>query len=294
MIKRWLSRTGTFFLYLLSLLPFWFLYCLSDLLFVILYYLIGYRRKVVQENLSNAFPEKTAYERHAIERKYYRYLSDLVMETIKMVTISEKEIMRRMKPSNPEVMAEYLARDINIIAVASHYCNWEMAALRFGLSTNKKRLIVYKPLTNAVFNDFFNNVRSRFGSMMISMKQTLRKIAEYKNENIIIVLASDQTPVRDDTNYFMEFLNQPTAVFLGIERLAKMVDGVVAFYKIELVKRGYYKFTFVPLVEEPKKTAPFEITGIHVEYLESMIRERPEYWLWSHRRWKFKPEDMQQ
>lgn len=294
MIKRWLSRTGTFFLYLLSLLPFWLLYCISDVLFVILYYFIGYRRKVVQENLRNAFPEKTAHERHAIERKYYRYLADLAMETIKMITIPEKEVMRRMKPSNPEVMAEYLARDINIIAVASHYCNWEMATLRFGLSTHKKRLIVYKPLTNAVFNDFFNHVRSRFGSMMISMKQTLRKIAEYKNENMIIVLASDQTPVRDETNYFMDFLNQPTAVFLGIERLAKMVDGIVVFYKIELVKRGYYTFTFVPLVEEPKKTAPLEITGVHVKYLESMIRERPEYWLWSHRRWKFKPEDMQQ
>lgn len=293
MIKRWLSRTGTFFLYLLSLFPFWFLYCLSDILFVILYYVIGYRRKVVQDNLSNAFPEKTTNERRDIERKYYRYLADLIMETIKMITISEKEVMRRMTPTNPGLMAEYLARDTHVIAVASHYCNWEMATLRFGLSTDKKRLIVYKPLTNAVFNDFFNRARSRFGSIMISMKQTLRKIAEYKKENFIIVLASDQTPVKDDANYFIDFLNQPTAVFLGIEKLAKMVNGIVVFYKLELVKRGYYTFTFVPLVEQPKNTEPFEITGMHVRYLESMIIERPEYWLWSHRRWKFKPEDVQ-
>lgn len=289
MIKRWLSLTGTFFLYLLSLLPFWFLYFLSDLLFIVLFYFVGYRRKVVQENLANAFPEKSQAERDLIERKYYRYLADLVMETIKMITISEKEVMRRMTPANPEVMAEYLARDTNIIAVANHYCNWEMATLRFGLTTDKKRLIVYKPLTNAVFNEFFNSVRSRFGSTMISMKQTLRKIVEYRSENIIIVLASDQTPVRDETNHFMDFLSQPTAVFMGIEKLAKMIDGIVVFYKIELVKRGYYTFTFVPLVEEPEKTQPFEITEMHVKYLESMIRAKPEHWLWSHRRWKIKP-----
>jgi len=124
------------------------------------------------------------------------------------------------------------------------------------------------------------------------MRQTLRKMIEYKNELTFTVLASDQTPGWNEANYFTTFLNQLTAVFLGVEKLTKVTDCVVIFYKIDLVKRGYYTYTFVPLVENPKATRPYEITEIHVRYLESMIREKPEYWLWSHRRWKIKPQDV--
>jgi KDO2-lipid IV(A) lauroyltransferase len=127
---------------------------------------------------------------------------------------------------------------------------------------------------------------------MISMRQTLRKMIEYKNELTFTVLASDQTPTLADAKHFVTFLNQPTAVFLGVEKLSKVINCVVIFYKIELIKRGHYTYTFVPLVEDPKQTKPFEITEIHVKYLESLIKEKPEYWLWSHRRWKIKPEDV--
>jgi KDO2-lipid IV(A) lauroyltransferase len=291
MIKKGLSRLGTFFLYLLSLFPFRVLYFISDILFFFLYYIIGYRRKVVKENLANAFPEKSVGERNQIEKKYYKYLADLIMETIKLISISENEVRRRMHTSNDDLMEHYFSQGKSIIAVSAHYCNWEMAAVRFGLITDNKRVIVYKPLSNSVFDDFFNKTRSRFGSTMISMRQTLRKMIEYKNDLIFMVLASDQTPARDDARYFTTFLNQPTAVFSGIEKLIKVVDGVVVFYRIDLVKRGYYRSTIVPLVEEPNKAKPFEITETHVKYLESMIREKPEYWLWSHRRWKIKPED---
>jgi len=293
MIKKGLSTLGTYFLYLISLLPFWFLYLVSVVLFIILYYIIGYRRKVVQENLLNSFPEKSEEERRLIEKKYFKYMADLMMETVKTISISEKQVKRRMKCTNPEIMRFYFNQDKSIIAAAGHYGNWEMAALRFGLLTDKKRLVVYKPQSNVVFNDFFNRTRSRFGVMMIPMKQTLRKMIEYKNEPIFIVLASDQTPVKHEANYFTNFLNQPTAVFLGIEKLTKVSDSVVIFYKIDLIKRGYYEFTFVPLVDEPKETKPYEITEIHVKFLESMIRAKPEYWLWSHRRWKIKPQDVQ-
>jgi KDO2-lipid IV(A) lauroyltransferase len=292
MIKKGLSRLGTFFLYLLSLLPFWFLYLISDVVFVILYHITGYRRKVVQENLKNSFPEKTEEERRLIERKYYKYMADLMMETIKSVSMSEKQVRKRMIPTNPELVEYYFKQGKSIMAAAGHYCNWEMACLSFGFLTDKRRLIVYKPQSNEVFTDFFNRTRSRFGATMISMKQTLRKMIEYKNELTFTVLASDQTPVKHEINYFTTFLNQPTAVFLGIEKLTKVVDCVVIFYRIDLVKRGYYTYTFVPLVEEPKQTKPYEITEIHVKYLESLIKEKPEYWLWSHRRWKIKPEDV--
>ena len=153
-------------------------------------------------------------------------------------------------------------------------------------------MIVYKPQSNEVFTDFFNKTRSRFGATMISMRQTLRKMIEFKNEPTITVLASDQTPTREDAKYFIEFLNQPTAVFLGVEKLTKVVDSVVIFYRIDLVKRGHYTYTFVPLVEDPKAIKPYGVTEIHVRYLEALIREKPEYWLWSHRRWKIKPGDV--
>jgi KDO2-lipid IV(A) lauroyltransferase len=293
MIKKGLSRLGTFFLYLVSLLPFWFLYLISDVLFIILYHITRYRRKVVQENLRNSFPEKSDNERKLIERKYYKYMADLMMETIKSVSISAKDVQRRMKAINPELMDHYFKQGKSILAAAGHYCNWEMACLSFGFLTNNRRVVVYKPQSNEVFTDFFNKTRSRFGATLISMRQTLRKMIEYKNELTFTVLASDQTPTREEAKYFINFLNQPTAVFLGIEKLTKVMDCVVIFYKIDLVKRGYYTYTFVPLVEEPKLTKPHEITEIHVKYLESLIKDKPEYWLWSHRRWKIKPEDVQ-
>jgi KDO2-lipid IV(A) lauroyltransferase len=124
------------------------------------------------------------------------------------------------------------------------------------------------------------------------MKQTMRKMIEYRNEITVTVLMGDQTPVREDTNYFTTFLNQPTAVFLGIEKLAKTLDNVVVFYHMKRLKRGFYSYELTPLFEHPKETAPHEITEAHVKQLEQIIRKEPQYWLWSHRRWKFKPEDI--
>ncbi|MHB8208014.1 lysophospholipid acyltransferase family protein [Mucilaginibacter sp.] len=290
MIRKRLSKLGAFFLFLVSLLPFWLLYIVSDILFIFLYYIFSYRKAIVRENLRNAFPEKSEVERLVIERKYFKYLADLVMESIKSISISKKEVQRRMVPINPELIEHYFSQGKSIIAAAGHYCNWEMATLSFGFLTDKRRVIVYKTQSNIIFNDFFNRTRSRFGATMVAMKQTLRKMIEYKNELTFTVLVSDQTPIRGEVNYFTMFLNQPTAVFLGIEKLTKVTDCVVIFYRIDYIKRGYYTYTLVPLVENPKQTKPYEITDIHVRYLETLIREKPQYWLWSHRRWKVKPE----
>ncbi|MDB5032219.1 lysophospholipid acyltransferase family protein [Mucilaginibacter sp.] len=290
MIKKGLLRLGIFFLYLISLLPFWFLYLISDCLFVVLYYIIGYRRKVAQENLQNAFPEKSAAERHDIEKKYFRYLADLIMETIKMISISQEELKRRVIDTNPTTVLMYLKKGKSVTAVSGHYCNWEMAGLEFSVFT--KFFVIYKPLSNAIFDEFFIKIRSRFGSIPVPMKQTLRKMIEFKNEPTVAVFAGDQTPVKEESNYFTNFLNQPTAVFQGIEKVAKLIDSVVIFYDMRRVKRGYYTYTVVPLVENAKASAPHEITNAHVQYLESMIRREPQYWLWSHRRWKFKPQDV--
>jgi len=291
MLKKAAYNTGIFFWYLFSLLPFWFLYLVADFLYLIIYYIIKYRRQVVYENLKNAFPEKTEAERLKIQKQYFHYMADLLVETFKMISISEKELLKRMRATNPEMVEHYFKQGRSIIAAAGHYGNWEMAALAFGLLTEKKTLIVYKPLSNAAFDGFLNKQRARFGSTLVAMKQTLRTVISLKNERSMIVLASDQIPVKHDINYFTTFLNQPTAVYLGIEKIAKMVDSVVLFYRLDIIKRGYYTFTLVPLIEHPKETAQYEITNAHVQYLDKQVKEKPQYWLWSHRRWKFKPED---
>jgi KDO2-lipid IV(A) lauroyltransferase len=291
MINKGLSRLGIGFLYLMSLLPFWMLYLISDLLFVIVYHLIGYRRKVVQENLRNSFPEKSEQERRHIEKKYYQYLCDLIVETVKMITISKKAVAKRLSSPNVEVMFDYFEQGRSVIGALGHYCNWEMANLGLSSFFNTTFLVVYKPLSNKIFDDFFIKVRSRFGSMLVAMKNTTRVMVKHKDETTFSVLVADQTPVKHEAFYFTEFLNQQTAFFLGIEKLAKLTDQVVVFCDVKRVKRGYYEFKFIPVTEKPRETAEYEITNTYIKCLEEMIRREPQYWLWSHRRWKFKPED---
>jgi KDO2-lipid IV(A) lauroyltransferase len=293
MIKKGLSTLGILFLYLLSLLPFWLLYVIADGLFIILYYITGYRRKVVLETLRNSFPEKSEAELAAIEKKYYSYLADLIIETVKAISMSKKEIDKRAYLRNPELIDKYAARGKSIVAVTGHYGNWELCCLQFGFCTDKLiRLVTYKPLNNETFNNFFNKTRSRTGVEMISMRQTYRKLVSLKKELTFTILASDQTPTREEAQYFTSFLHQPTPVFLGIEKIAKSLNCVVVFFDMYRVGRGYYESTIVPLTEDPAHTEPFEITELHVRHLEELIREKPEYWLWSHRRWKIKPQDV--
>jgi KDO2-lipid IV(A) lauroyltransferase len=291
MINKGLSRLGTFFLYLISLFPFWFLYLIADVVFFLVYHVVKYRRKVVQENLRNSFPEKTDEERHIIEKKYYRFLADLTLETIKIITVSKSAICKRFTAINPEVLDSYLEQGRSVITALGHYGNWEMSNLRLSIHTDKKLVVVYKPLTNDTFDKFFIKMRSRFGSIMVAMKNIVRVVVQNRNEVTITALVADQTPVQHEATYFTTFMNQPTAFFLGIEKLAKLTNPVVIFCDIQRVKRGHYTCNFIPLTENPKETAPHEITEAYVKYLDIMIRRAPQYWLWSHRRWKFKPED---
>lgn len=293
MIKKAFFIVELVILYLISLLPLRLLYILSDFFYFLVYYVFRYRRKVVDENLRNAFPEKSDEERALIRKKYFHYLSDLVVETIKLFTISQKEVMKRVKVPNPESVKNIFSEGQSVIGVLGHYGNWEMGALRFSQLFDEKRVIVYKPLSNAYFNALMIKMRSRFGATMVSMKSTMRKLIEFRNERTVTVMVGDQTPAKSEIHYFTRFLNQPTAVFLGVEKLAKLTNSAVIFCDIRRIKRGYYQCSFVPMFKEPKLTEENEITDAHVHYLEQVIREQPEYWLWSHRRWKFKPADLQ-
>lgn len=278
-------------LYLLSCLPFSVLYLLADGIFLLLYYGLKYRRRVVEENLIKSFPQKTTAEIQCIERKFYRHLADLMVESIKMFTISKAEVERRVRINNPQVLQESLESGQSVIGTIGHYGNWELNALRLSLLTSNPRIIVYKPLSNAFFNKAILKMRSRFGATLVSMKSIGRVLAKYRHQPTVTMLVGDQTPAKCEVQYFTRFLQQPTAVFLGVEKLAKATNSKVIFCDVRRLKRGYYECTFVPLFDEPQATAVYEITNAHVHYLEQIIEQQPEYWLWSHRRWKYHPEE---
>ncbi|MGK6352907.1 lysophospholipid acyltransferase family protein [Parapedobacter sp. DT-150] len=283
------SSVLSYLVYLISLLPFWTLYALSDVLYVILYYVVGYRKDVVFENLRNAFPEKTDDERRGIAKKFYRFLPDLIVESIKMRSISAKAVNKRMVYHQPEELERHFNHGKDVIALTAHYGNWEWGIHKISLSTSNPALIIYKPLTNKTMDEVYNGIRSRFGAIMVPMKQTLRKILEYRNRPHISVFVADQTPNRLESDYFVRFLNQDTLVFTGAEKIAKKTNAPVIYCHIDRIKRGYYRCTFTTLTENPADTAEHEITDLYNKFTEDIIRRKPEWWLWSHRRWKRKP-----
>ena len=244
------------------------------------------------DNLANAFPEKSLVEREQIEKKYYRLLSDMILESVKMLSISPENLHKHFRFNNISELTQYLKKGRSVIAVTGHYGNWEWGTLITPLTIPEPVLVVYKPLANKNFNEFINKMRSRFGSVMVAMKLTLRKVTEFRKQSYALVLVGDQTPSGEEIQYFTTFLNQSTAVFLGIEKIAKSTDNPVVYFTIIPYKRGYYECNIITLTENPRNTKEYEITEMHTRELENVIHERPEFWLWSHRRWKFKPEDI--
>jgi len=285
-------RITAFLLFLISLLPFPVLYFLSNIVYVFLYYIFKYRRKIVLRNLKNSFPEKSTSEIEQIEKRFYHYLADLMLETVKTISISADEIKKRFVFKNLEILKSYLQDGKSVIAVSGHYGNWEWGSVAIGLELNEKLLIVYKPLSDKRFEGLINSMRSRFGSIMVPMKHTLRKVIEYKNEPNVLVLVGDQTPTREESQYFTKFLNQQTAVFLGVEKIAQKLNNPIVFFSINRIKRGYYECVIKSLIDNPEQTGEYEITEAHTKELEKNIRFQPEYWLWSHKRWKFSPENL--
>ncbi|MEO5910394.1 MAG: lysophospholipid acyltransferase family protein [Pelobium sp.] len=289
MINKGLSKVAAFFLYLLSLLPLAVLYILADFIFFILYRLIKYRRKVVTENLINSFPEKSMAEIHQIEKKFFSHFSDMIVETIKMLSISADELMIRYQLTNTQVVKKYEDKQQSYLIAVGHYCNWEWNTVVISKMLKAKPLIIYKPLNNEVFDEVFKNAREKSGALMIRMKVALREIIRRKNELTATVFASDQTPAQGDSQDWVTFLNQPTAVFVGLEKIAQSTNYPVVFCDMQRVRRGYYSCDFKLVSENSKETTTLEITKKHVKLLENRIKEEPAYWLWSHRRWKYKP-----
>ena len=290
MIKRGFAHTGVFFLFLISLLPLPLLFFFARLLYYLLYYLIGYRKKVVRENLTQSFPEKSKSEIIEIERKFFRFLSELIFEIIKMTTISKKETLKRVTFKGLEQLEVHFKAGESVLACTGHYGNWELGTLALGLKLSAKTLVIYKPMSNKIFESWFSKIRTQYGNIFIAMRQTLRGMAAYKNEPTLLCFASDQAPTREETKYFLDFLHQPTAALLGVEKIAKSTNRPIYYFKVTVVKKGYYHVEVLPMCLNPSAMKEYEITNLHFKFLEDIIKEQPQYWLWSHKRWKFKPE----
>lgn len=271
------------FIYLLAIMPFWVLYGVSDGLFLLLYYVIGYRKKVVRTNLLNAFPDKTSEERLAIEKKYFQYLCDLILETIKRLTISPEEAVKRCTFDD----ASLLQKHEKFILVMGHWGNWEWAGNSVAVLSEKPLYVVYKPLSNNYFEKLLVHMRTRLGLRLIPVKTVLREMLRLKDEPNITAFLADQTPQPKDA-YWTNFLNQQTPVFMGTEKIARKLGYPIIYGNVRRLRRGFYEAKIEMLCENPYATNDGEISEIHTRRLEKDILSQPEIWLWSHRRWKHK------
>lgn len=289
MLKKAPSYIGIFFLYLLSILPLQVLYLFATVTYWFIYYVFGYRRKVVRTNLTLAFPEKTTAEIKLIEKRFFKHLAALIFEIIKMATISKKELQKRFKFKNIDRINDYLERGESVLVCSSHYGNWEWGTLSIGLSIKAATYAIYKPLNNPVFEKWFYHMRTRFGNNMIPMKQTFRALTTAKDSPSVFCFGNDQAPPKNESHYWINFLNQPTSFQLGIEKIAIKTNRPTFYLKVNVIKKGYYELDCLPMITAPENTSGHEITDLHARMLEQLITEEPAYWLWSHRRWKHQP-----
>ncbi len=284
-----------FVLRALALLPLRVLYVISGLIYLLAFHILGYRKQVVYGNLRNSFPEKSAGEIDLIARRFYRHLCDLTVEIIYLAGISRKEIGRRVRYNNPQVIEKYFSEGRHVAAIMGHYGNWEWLC-GFPVLTGYRCISVYRQLKSNIFERLMLRLRTRFGANLVPMKMAIRKIYEFDKKGIPTLNAfmADQAPPREKA-YWVGFLNQDTPVYPGVEILARKMDMAVVYFKMNKVRRGYYEFDFIPLFDNARETTGHQITHAHVRMLEKQIKEKPEYWLWSHRRWKVKrhPRDVQ-
>ncbi len=270
------------------LVPFWLLYIYSDVLRFILYYIVRYRRTVAFDNLHRAFPEKSEKEIREIAWKSYRNLTDIIFESFKGMVISEKTIKKRFKMDNPEVLDGFANKNKNVIFLAGHCANWEWAIIS-DKYVKAKVISVFKPLKNPRVNSYMKNNRERFGMKLLTMRAT-RRAFETKNP-FVLVLIADQSTSTTHNAIWADFFNTDTPCIHGPETYAKRYDIPVVFGYFYRVKRGYYRVKNTTLLTEPQKYEDGEITQMYMSKLEESIRQNPEQWMWTHKRWKHKREN---
>ena len=272
----------------LSRLPFPVLYTLSTLVYYLLYYVTGYRKKVVFQNLVRSFPEKETTEITTIAKQFYRNLADIIFEIAKLGTITQAEMGRRVRYKNPELIQQFLDRGLTVIALGSHSCNWEWGMPSSSLYFANAVDGVYKPLHNPFFEQYMRFLRSRLGPTPVKMKEVLRHLIQHRKKARMLCLLSDQTPPGGEIQYWTSFMNQDTPFYVGADKLSEAFRYPVIFIAARRLGRGRYEFAFELLQDAgiTEKVSEYPVTEAYARTLENWIRQYPADYLWSHRRWK--------
>ena len=275
--------------WLISLLPLSILYLISDILFVLLYYIIGYRRRVVKDNLALALPDRNSTERKQIEKDFYIHLCDFFIETIKSLSISEKEINRRFQFENIDILQDFYNQNKSVLLMCGHYASWEWS----GILTKHmpyRGIAVYKQLKNPYFDKLIKRIRGKFGAEIVTNKQIVTKLFRMHRDQqkSLTLILSDQTPKISDYKHVDTFMGVRVPVFVGTEELTKKLDQIPIYLQVRKIKRGHYAARFIPLTKHPNKVPNYEITRMFLDEIEKQIAAAPAYYLWSHKRWKHK------
>ncbi|MGM9712644.1 MAG: lysophospholipid acyltransferase family protein [Prevotella sp.] len=277
-----------------SLLPLRVLYVLSDGLYLVVCKMVGYRRRVVRKNLRLSFPEKSEAERREIERGFYHFFCDYIFETIKLATMSEAEMRRRLTFSGLERIDAAIRCGHGVSLFLGHYCNWEwVTGIGLYMPEETFRGQVYHVLESKVMDRLLLRVRSRMRTTNVPMAEIMRRLVKERQEGRLAVIGfiSDQSPIVYNIPYWTTFMNQPTPFINGTERLTKKLGMSAVYLDISRVRRGYYHIDVVMMAKETKTVPDWQLTQQYAELLEKSIRRQPPYWLWSHNRWKRKPAD---
>ncbi|RXJ45606.1 lysophospholipid acyltransferase family protein [Gelidibacter gilvus] len=274
-------------IWLISILPFRLLYAFSDGLYIIIYKLVGYRKKVVQDNLRLVFPEKPEAEINDITEKFYHHFCDMMLEAIKSLTISEESMRKRFKFANVELLNELGEQNRSIVLMCAHYGSWEWIFILQKYVTHKG-YAVYSRLGNKYFDALVKRIRAKWDSTLITTKETIPTLTKSKQEGELTIngFVSDQTPMISRAFHWNEFMGIKVPIHTGAEMLAKRLDMSVVFFRVKRIKRGYYETTFETLALNPNDYPNYEISDMFTEKVEKQIREAPQYYLWTHRRWK--------
>ena len=275
-----------FFILPVSYLPKYFLYFFSNLLYVFLGRVLKYRKKIIHKNLKNSFPEKSENEIFEIRNNFYKHFCDLIVESFSGFSIPRKSIEQKITIKNQDLLNEFAVKGQNIILIGGHYNNWEMTAQRMPLVFKHELFAIYKPIKNKFYDRKMKSSREKFGLNMISMKEAKAYFTNETDTPRAIIFGSDQSPSNSKKAYWTKFLNQDSAFLYGAEKYAKSFNWPVIYVSINKIKRGDYLVEYQLITQKPKEESYGEIIKKFAFLLESDIKNQPEYWLWTHNRWK--------
>ena len=275
-------------LWLISILPFWLFYRVSDVVYFIVYHLVGYRKKTVTHNLKLVFPEKSSEEIIKIRKKFYAHMCDMFLEMVKSISISEEELKKRFVFTNLEELRRIEKLDKSIMLMCGHYASFEwLFALQLN-NLNHKAYGIYKKIRNPGFDKLINDIRRRFGAELIQNSKSTLRIAHNQKEGIrgAYAMIADQSPKSPNYKFWTDFMGKKVPFYTGSERMSKEFDMAVIYLHVDKVKRGYYKASLINIADNPTETENNQITLDYIQHLEKQIREKPELYLWTHKRWK--------